>query len=94
MIGNLKQGQYFGNEIAKKDDFHFFCNLTHYESFQFIENHYHENGYLSLLVNGAYIERNDGEENKIGPGNVLFRAAGYCLQIILFQNLPFVSILN
>jgi AraC-like DNA-binding protein len=39
--------------------------------------HYHENSYLSLLINGAYSETNKQESRIINGGDIIFRPADY-----------------
>jgi AraC-like DNA-binding protein len=73
----LSSGNYFGTEKRCNDDALFKLNITHYQPFDDIHEHYHENAYLSLLINGNYEEASRTGENVINPGEILFRPAGY-----------------
>ncbi|WP_183557382.1 helix-turn-helix transcriptional regulator [Mucilaginibacter sp. SP1R1] len=73
----LSSGNYFGTEKQYNDDVLFKLNITQYQPFDDIHEHYHENAYLSLLINGNYQESSRIEESVISPGEILFRPAGY-----------------
>jgi AraC-like DNA-binding protein len=73
----LSSGNYFGTEQQYNDDALFKLNITQYQPFDDIHEHYHENAYLSLLINGHYQEASKAEKNVINPGEILFRPAGY-----------------
>jgi len=73
MLTTLEQGQYFGSEI-KSLDFDFFqVHINGYHACQKVCSHHHENPYLSLLVNGAYVEQCKRAEDVIDKGDLIFR---------------------
>ncbi len=74
---NLSPGHYFGKEQQVNEDAFFKLNITAYQPNMTIHAHYHENAYLSLLINGSYREVGCHAESIIQPGEVLFRPAGY-----------------
>ena len=73
----LSPGHYFGNEQQFNENASFKLNITAYQPQTHIHEHYHENAYLSLLINGSYEEVNKKNSSGIMPGEVLFRPAGY-----------------
>jgi AraC-like DNA-binding protein len=73
----LSPGHYFGNEQQFNENASFKLNITAYQPQTNIHEHYHENAYLSLLINGSYEEVNRKTSSGIMPGEVLFRPAGY-----------------
>lgn len=73
----LSSGNYFGTEQQFNEDISFKLNITQYLPDVDIPEHYHENAYLSLLINGAYEETNRKEETIVTPGEIVFRPAGY-----------------
>jgi AraC family transcriptional regulator len=73
----LSPGHYFGNEQQFNENASFKLNITAYQPHTDIHEHYHENAYLSLLINGSYEEVNKQCSSGIMPGEVLFRPAGY-----------------
>ncbi|NSL86861.1 helix-turn-helix transcriptional regulator [Chitinophaga solisilvae] len=73
----LSPGNYFGNEQQFNEDDSFKLNITIYQPETHIHEHYHENAYLSLLINGSYEEVSKGRDTEIAPGEILFRPAGY-----------------
>lgn len=77
MAIHLSSGNYFGIERKHDENAGFKLNITRYEPFTDIGEHYHENAYLSLLINGRYRELNRREEQDMAPGEVIFRPAGY-----------------
>lgn len=73
----LSSGNYFGIEQKVKEQPLFKMNITHYAPFEKINEHYHENAYLSLLIKGKYQEVNKGQEGILNPGEVILRPSGY-----------------
>jgi len=73
----LSPGHYFGNEQQFNENASFKLNITAYQPQTHIHEHYHENAYLSLLINGGYKEAGKKSSSDIMPGEVLFRPAGY-----------------
>lgn len=73
----LSPGHYFGKEQQFNENASFKLNITMYQPQVHIGEHYHENAYLSLLINGHYEELNKKANIEIMPGEVLFRPAGY-----------------
>ncbi|MBV7532165.1 AraC family transcriptional regulator [Chitinophaga sp. sic0106] len=73
----LLPGHYFGTERQSNDSASFKINITTYQQDEVLREHYHENAYLSLLINGSYNEIHKKGDNIIQPGEILFRPAGY-----------------
>src|ERR1700712_710356 len=73
----LSPGNYFGIEKKFNEHPFFKLNITHYAPFASIQEHYHENTYLSLLINGKYQEVSSNNENILSPGQVILRPSGY-----------------
>jgi AraC-like DNA-binding protein len=73
----LSAGNYFGVERKQDENAGFKLNITRYDPFTEIREHYHENAYLSLLINGQYREMTGRREQDMAPGEVIFRPAGY-----------------
>jgi AraC-like DNA-binding protein len=73
----LSSGNYFGIERKQDENAGFKLNITRYDPFTDIHEHYHENAYLSLLINGDYREMNNRSEKDMAAGEVIFRPAGY-----------------
>ncbi|RBL91983.1 helix-turn-helix transcriptional regulator [Chitinophaga flava] len=73
----LSPGHYFGKEQQYNENAFFKMNITAYQPNTLIHAHYHENAYLSLLINGGYNEVSRHTENAILPGEILFRPSGY-----------------
>ncbi|MBO9729550.1 MAG: helix-turn-helix transcriptional regulator [Chitinophaga sp.] len=73
----LSPGHYFGQEQQSNENAAFKLNITAYQPEVHLHEHYHENAYLSLLINGGYEEVNRQTSSHIRPGEVLFRPAGY-----------------
>ncbi|MGZ3928475.1 MAG: hypothetical protein ACXVJG_16080, partial [Mucilaginibacter sp.] len=73
----LSSGNYFGTEAQHQENRSFKINVTQYEPLTELAGHYHENPYLSLLINGNYQEINENENQLIVPGQILFRPSGY-----------------
>lgn len=73
----LSPGHYFGKEQQFNENAFFKLNITAYQPDTHIDAHYHENAYLSLLINGGYHELNHRTEDEVHPGALLFRPAGY-----------------
>ena len=77
MPERLQEGKYYGHDVKSRENEHFKFSLTSYEPNGIAANHYHENSYLSILVQGRYLESNKREKIEIEPGNILFRPKGY-----------------
>lgn len=73
----LSSGNYFGIERKQEESTCFKLNITRYDPFTDIDRHYHENAYLSLLINGKYREINSKAEQDLLPGELIFRPSGY-----------------
>jgi len=73
----LLAGNYFGTEAQNQENGSCKINVTRYEPLTEIAEHYHENPYLSLLINGNYHEINEKENKLVLPGQILFRPSGY-----------------
>lgn len=73
----LPQGKYFGLDIKSWENELFKLSITSYEPHDILAGHYHENGYLSILMAGSYQERNNAEKIRVEPGDILFRPGGY-----------------
>jgi AraC family transcriptional regulator len=77
MTVKLSVGEYFGEDIRNQDHDFFRCNITRYDASASIGMHYHENSYLSLLLNGSYREINKKEDILVEPGSVVYRPSCY-----------------
>ncbi len=73
----LKGGQYFGKEVKERENDFLKFTITHYQPGTAITEHYHENHYLSLLINGKYQEQHKSEDALLESGSVIFRPSGY-----------------
>ncbi|HWV67625.1 helix-turn-helix transcriptional regulator [Chitinophaga sp.] len=73
----LSPGNYFGKEQQVGENAAFLLNITAYQPDVQIGVHYHQNAYLSLLINGSYEEVSRKTDRVVIPGEVLFRPAGY-----------------
>jgi AraC-like DNA-binding protein len=74
---SLREGEYFGAVVRSLDHSIFTCNLTSYGSDTVIRQHYHENSYISLLIKGAYEEKNRTGNKLLGTGQTIFRPGMY-----------------
>ncbi len=73
----LSEKQYYGH-LHKQLDLGFaHLSLTDYKNNEKLKKHYHENSYLSLLVNGMYSEINKESTQFISGGEILFRPRSY-----------------
>ncbi len=77
---NLKQGEYWGKKLQANENSLFHLCITDYDPFKVIDKHYHDNAYVSILINGHYMERDKGQSHAIQAGDVLLRPAGYTHQ--------------
>ena len=73
----LTAGRYFGDTISNRDLSFFTCSITRYRGFEDIKKHYHDNAYLSLLMNGLYTERTGNTDVQLQAGQLIFRPVGY-----------------
>lgn len=73
MAISLAPGKYFGRQVAARQAPVFKISMTQYQPHDKIRMHYHENPYLSLLINGQYQEIGEDKPVSINPGHVLFR---------------------
>lgn len=73
----LTEGQYFGENLRINDNGIFKLSLTRYRKDSFIDDHCHANNYLSILVEGSYIEKNHYETLLVKAGDILFRPKTY-----------------
>ncbi|RKN75139.1 helix-turn-helix transcriptional regulator [Ulvibacterium marinum] len=82
----LSEGQFFGKslKIGSNDVFEF--SLTEYGKDSFINYHYHTNNYLSVLVEGSYLEKNKQEILPIKSGDILFRPYLYSHQNLFINS--------
>ncbi|AXY73741.1 AraC family transcriptional regulator [Paraflavitalea soli] len=74
---NLKQGEYWGKKLQANENSLFHLCITDYEPYKVIDKHYHDNGYVSILLNGQYVEKGSRDSHGILQGDVLLRPAGY-----------------
>lgn len=74
---NLATGEYFGNSTKTLENEYLKLCITNYVPETVIAPHNHENPYLSLLVNGSYLEEGEVITQTIAPGEVLYRPKGY-----------------
>lgn len=73
----LKAGTNYGR-LEKKAELDLTCvSLTSYGALDQYEKHYHENAYLSLVVKGAYTEKNKEGTGLLNNGELVFRPAYY-----------------
>ena len=77
MILNLKEGEYLGHSIKAVNYNCFKLDISCYEPNSEVERHYHDNSYLSILINGNYNEKNTAENKLISCGDILFRPSLY-----------------
>jgi len=77
MTLQLSEGKYFGNVIKYKEYPYFHCSITRYQPGERINDHYHENSYLSLLINGSYVEDHAYTMDRVDAGKIMFRPCGY-----------------
>ena len=73
----LAQGQYFGEDLQSLASAFYQIHVNKYKPGQEIVKHHHENNYLSLLVQGQYLEKGNTAENLIGAGDLVFRPYDY-----------------
>ncbi len=73
----LTEGQYFGENLKLSNNGIFELSLTQYRNDSFIANHCHTNNYLSILIEGSYIEKNDQDTLLVSAGDILFRPKTY-----------------
>ncbi|MEQ8927934.1 MAG: helix-turn-helix transcriptional regulator [Fulvivirga sp.] len=76
MIG-LSQGEYFGNNSDYLESEHFIFSITNHVPHHHIDDHYHDNPYLSVLLTGCYSELNGTDNTLVNPGDILFRPEAY-----------------
>ncbi|SDH20240.1 helix-turn-helix transcriptional regulator [Chitinophaga filiformis] len=69
----LTDGKYYGNTVHKLELKHFNLTLTVYTSATTLPRHHHENPYLSLLLEGNYIEKGSKGDTMIAGGHSIFR---------------------
>ncbi|PRX55131.1 helix-turn-helix domain-containing protein [Flagellimonas meridianipacifica] len=74
---NLATGEYFGKSTKTVENEYLKLCITNYGPETIIAAHNHENPYLSLLVNGSYLEEGEVITQTIAPGEVLYRPKGY-----------------
>lgn len=73
----LTAGQYFGREIMTVESDSFKYTFATYPAERRIEEHSHENSYISLLVEGAYSEESSAGAVMVQQGAVVYRPASY-----------------
>lgn len=69
----LTDGKYYGNTVHRIELAHFNLTLTVYASEAALPRHHHENPYLSLLLEGNYIEKGSKGDTIIAGGQSIFR---------------------
>lgn len=74
---NLKTGEYWGKKLQANENSLFHLCITDYDPFKVIDKHYHDNAYVSILMNGHYVEKDSRHSYGIQEGDVLLRPAGY-----------------
>ena len=77
MSKQLNSGQYFGEAVKVQLCNYFDFSLFTYPPGETIENHYHDNPYLSLPINGGYYEYSNSGKKAVQPGQLVYRPAGY-----------------
>jgi AraC family transcriptional regulator len=77
MLINLKEGEYLGQALKSFNYSWFRTSITGYGSNCEIEKHFHDNNYISILLDGKYIERNVFGKSLISPGSIIFRPCYY-----------------
>lgn len=73
----LQEGTYFGDHIKSVQNNWVTLSITQYDKNMVIKDHHHENHYLSLLVQGEYLEENGNYSGLIRPGELLYRPSFY-----------------
>jgi AraC family transcriptional regulator len=76
----LEEGKYYGENKKVIENDCFKLSITNYESKAITDKHYHDNDYLSILLNGHYVEANQIDNKIIEPGQILFRPKDYVHQ--------------
>ena len=74
---NLKQGEYLGENLQVFETVYLKLSLTAYAPDSFLKTHYHDNNYLSILMNGRYQEKGSGNTELVSCGDILFRPDAY-----------------
>lgn len=77
MAIQLKQGEYFGQDVKAYDTDILKLSITRYEPHHTTEKHYHENDYLSILIEGQYNELTNLTTGTIQAGEILYRPKSY-----------------
>ncbi len=73
----LSEKQYYGNLNQQMELSFAHLSLTGYKRNEKLKKHYHENSYLSLLVNGTYSEISKEGAKFISGGELIFRPQAY-----------------
>ncbi|MGW9685371.1 helix-turn-helix transcriptional regulator [Flagellimonas sp. 2504JD1-5] len=77
---NLKEGTYFGEYLDARENELFKLSITAYSPDSILEDHYHDNSYISVLTSGSYLENIDGSTKLVQASDVLFRPTSWCHQ--------------
>ncbi|MCL6268165.1 helix-turn-helix domain-containing protein [Flagellimonas myxillae] len=77
---NLKEGTYFGEYLDSRENELFKLSLTAYSPDSVLEDHYHDNSYVSVLTSGCYLENINGSTQLVQASDVLFRPTSWCHQ--------------
>lgn len=77
MLLGLKEGEYLGQGLKSVNNRLFKLSVTNYEPDCKLDNHYHDNDYLSILIKGKYYEKNIIGNNLISSGDIMFRPNNY-----------------
>ncbi|TMU51005.1 helix-turn-helix domain-containing protein [Flagellimonas algicola] len=77
---NLKEGNYFGKYLDARENELFKLSLTAHSPDSVLEDHYHDNSYISVLTSGSYLENIDGSTQLVQASDVLFRPTSWCHQ--------------
>lgn len=77
---NLKEGTYFGEYLDARENDFFKLSLTAYSPESILEDHYHDNSYISVLTSGSYLEQSEGSNTLVEASDVLFRPTSWCHQ--------------
>jgi AraC family transcriptional regulator len=80
MLHQLKEGMYYGEKRKAVENECFKLSITNYAAKAATDRHYHENDYLSILLNGHYYEDHKNTSQMIEPGSILFRPKDYIHQ--------------
>lgn len=76
----LKEGTYFGEDVQTLQNDWISLSITSYDEDTVLQEHHHENSYLSLLLAGEYSEETTYNSKTVRPGELIFRPGYYSHQ--------------